>query len=61
MWSLISRLFRCCKALHCEPRPRPPRYRARRDAATARALLDVVGWRPPTAVEEEALVRRRPR
>jgi hypothetical protein len=61
MFSLLSRLFRSDKASSREPRPRPPRYSARRDARVQSALLDVLGWQPPVPVNREALLKRGPR
>ena len=61
MLSLLSGLFRSPKASPCEPRPRPPRFRPKRGAATPSALLNVLGWQPPIPAQRESLVRRAPR
>ena len=61
MFSLLSRLFRSGKASGCEPRPRPPRYCVRRDARGQSALLDVLGWQPPTPINRETPLKRSPR
>jgi hypothetical protein len=61
MFSLFSRLLRFRKAPSYEPRPRPPRFRPRRDASSQSALLGVLAWQPPVPVERDALLRRRPR
>ena len=61
MFSLLSDLFRSPKPATYEPRPRPPRFRAKRDAAKSSALLNVLGWQPPVLVQRESLVGRAPR
>jgi hypothetical protein len=61
MFALLSGLFRSSKASPCEPRPRPPRFRPKRDAATPSALLNVLGWQPPVPIQRDALTSRRSR
>jgi hypothetical protein len=61
MFALFSKLFGFQKTSTCEPRPRPPRYRVKRDASRPSAPLDVPAWQPPIPVDREALLRGRPR